>query len=453
MRRRLLLLLVAAALVTTGCSGAGAGTDAQQVVHWLDERPDVASVQERDGRVVVRLDEGRTDEQVWDFVEDFQAYAGPLDDVGDYRLDVDGYDAYLAPVVWGEKDRAETDGALVRALWLRADGRATAVTDGAPYSVSTLVTAPAEDVVGLALDLQQAGVDTDDSIRVASADATMAVQWTTRLDFGADVTTLRHLAALQRRFPHTRGWLSGIAGESEVGVVFSPRDISLDVLRRDHRRLVPWLTGPRAAIGWGTLLTDPGSLAEATADPGTRAAYADLAAVPGLVPSASVDALATDLASLRAARRVLAAHPGAGLGSLGYAPVPAPFVGHERDAVFEVAARLPRERWAAYEKVAGLPGVLEVTPHVGRLVLAAGIDDAQVRAALDVVRTLDPRPAADDVTTTVLVAAEPRGVRRWLGSTELAGDGTAVRGDAGPDERRDDATLERVEAAWADLVG
>ncbi|MEV5003408.1 hypothetical protein [Nocardioides sp. LML1-1-1.1] len=448
--RRALLLLVAAALVLSGCSGAeGGGTDQQKVVRWLDERPDVASVQEQDDQVVVRLEEGRTDDQVWDFVDDFGAYAAPLHALSGFRIDVDGFAAYLPPVGRGSRSRSDAQGDLVRALWFRADGRATAVTDGASVSVSTLVTAPAADVAALALDLQALDVDTGDSIRVQSADGTMGVQWSTRLDFGVDVAALRAMVALQQRFPGTGGWINGVVGATRVGVVFSPRDISLDDLREQAARLVPWLDRDKDAVGWGTLVTSPRGLRDATKDPATRAAYVALAAVPGLAPARYVDVLATDLAGFRAARRVLAAHPRAGLRSLGYAPAPAPFLGQDRDLVVETSADETPSRLASYEKVMALPDVIGVVSHAGRLELAAGIDDEQLRSALAVMRELVPREA----TITVSLAASRTGVRRWVGSTELAPDGKVRRGEAADEERLDDDLLQRVETTWTELVG
>lgn len=448
--RRALLLLVAAALVLAGCSGTeGGGGDQEKVARWLDDRPDVASVRERGEHLVVRLEKGRTDEQVWDFVDDFQAFADDLRDRGSYRLDVDGFDAYLPPFERGRRSRSDAEGDLVRALWFRADGRASAVTDGASVSVSTLVTAPADDVAALALDLQSLDVDTDDSIRVQSADGSMGVQWSTRLDFRADVATLRAVVALQRRFPGTRGWIDGVVGATRVGVVFSPGDISLDDLRTQAARLVPWLDRDRDAIGWGTLVTTPRALPGATKDPATRAAYVALAGVPGLAPARYVDALATDLAAFRAARRVLAAHPRAGLRSLGYAPVPAAFLGRDRDLVVETSVEETPSRLASYEKVMVLPDVVEVVPHTGRLELAVGIDDEQLRTALTEMREIVPSGA----TITVSLAASRTGLRRWVGSTELAADGTVRRDEAADEERLDDDLLQRVETTWTDLVG
>lgn len=450
--RRVLLPLLATALVLAGCSGTESRTGQEKVVHWLDERPDVASVHERGERLVVRLEEGRTDDQVWDFVDAFQAYADDLGDLGDrgsYRLDVDGFDAGLPPTERGGRSRSEAEGDLVRALWLRADGRATAVTDGAAVSVSTLVTAPAADVAALALDLQSLDVDTGDSIRVQSADSSMGVQWSTRLDFGVDVAALRAMVALQRRFPGTAGWIDGVVGATRVGVVFSPRDISLADLREQAGRLVPWLDRERDAIGWGTLITSPRELRSATADPATRAAYVALAAVPGLAPSRYVDALATDLAGFRAARRVLAAHPRAGLRSLGYAPAPSPHLGQDRDLVVETSTGETPSRLTSYEKVMELPDVVGVVPHAGRLELAAGIDDEQLRSALTVMRELAPREAP----LTVLLVASRTGVRRWVGTTELAPDGRVRRGEAADEERLDGDLLQRVETTWTQLAG
>lgn len=432
-----------------GCSGAADGdTDEQQVVHWLDERPDVASVREQGEHVVVRLEEGRTDDEVWEFVDDFQEHVAPLHELATYRVDVDGFAAALSPVPLGNRARSEAEGDLVRALWFRADGRATAVTDGAAVSVSTLVTAPAADVAALALDLQDLGIDTDDSIRVQSPDGSMGVQWSDRLDFGVDLAALRSMVALQDRFPGIRGWITGVTGATRVGVVFSPGDLSLDRLRQESARLVPWLDRDRDALGWGTFVSSPAALREATRDPAVRAAYVALAAVPGLARARYVDVLATDLASFRAARRVLAAHPRVGLRSIAYAPAPATTLGEDRDPVFETTLDLSPERLASYETVIELPDVLEVVPHTGRLVLAAGIDDDQLRTALDVVRDLAPPESG----LTVVLAAARTGLRRMVGSTELAPDGSAgERGEAARDLPRDDALLDRVEAAWARL--
>ncbi|NHA00749.1 hypothetical protein G5V59_14190 [Nocardioides sp. W3-2-3] len=446
--RRVLLLLLAVALVLSGCSGAeSGGTDRQKVVHWLDERPDVASVQERGDRVVVRLEKGRTDDQVWDFVDDFQAYAEDLSDRGSYRLAVDGFDAYLPPIGRGSRSRSEAEGDLVRALWFRADGRATAVTDGAAASVSTLVTAPAADVAALALDLQDIGVDTGDSIRVQSADGRTGVQWSTRLDFDVDVAALRAMVALQRRFPRTGGWINGVAGATRVGVVFSPRDISLDDLRQQAARLVPWLDRDRDAIGWGTLVTSPRGLRDATEDPATRAAYVALAAVPGLAPARYVDVLATGLAGFRAARRVLAANPRARLRSLGYAPAPSPHLGQDPDLVVETFAGETPRRLASYEKVMEPArrdrGGPPPRPAGGSRPAST---TTRLRSALTVMRESAP-PGA---TLTVSLAASRTGVRRWVGTTALAPDGKVRRGAAADEERLDDDLLQRVETTWTE---
>lgn len=450
MRRALLLLVVVATvLATSACGGSAEGPDARRMVHWLDERPDVASVEKRDDRVVVRLDEGRSDEQVWDFVDAFQEYADDVDDRGDYRLDVDGFDAFLSTVPLGGRTRTEAQGDLVRALWFRADGRATRVTDGASVSVSTLVTAPAADVVPLVLDLQEIGVDTGDSIRVQAPDGSMGVQWSTRADFDVDLAVVRSMAALQEDYPGTRGWVNGVAGATRVGVVFSPDDIALDRLRAQSGRLVPWLDRDRDALGWGTLVTSPRDLRAQTREPATRAAYAALAEVPGLVPSRYVDAVATDLDSLRAARRVLRAHPDAGLRSVGYGPVPSTSLGEDRDLVLETTLASPAALVAAQDTVTELPAVLELAPSQGRLVVAAAIDDGALRTALETLAgLLDPQ-----ASVTVTVAAARTGFRRVVGSTTIDPEGVAERGDAVRGERRDDALLERIETTWADLSG
>lgn len=450
-----ILLLLGGALVITGrSSDSDLPGDVDTVVEWLEDRDHVGWVETtnddslRTG-LVVHVAKGADDSEVWDLVDDFQGARtihNARADI-DYTIDVDGFVAHLAThAPSGDEPRAENDGDLVRALWLRADGRAISVGAGDAISTSVRVVAPAPDVAQLALDLDDLGVDTGDSIRVEAPDRSVGIQWTTRLDFGLDTAAVKELVALQERFPGTRGWVEGVAFESSSGIVFSPDDLSLEVLRRDLDRLVPRRTGDRRlSVGWGVLLADHDQFRDQSADAETRRAYVALSRIRGVVGSSEIDVVVTDLEGFRAARRVLRAHPKAWLDTIGYGPAPSWFLGHDRPLVFETDAT-PRPRvLAAYEQVIALEEVVQFAPASGRIQVTPGIDDPDLRIVLEQMKAL-VKPTAVINVSVFDVAVGSDG---WRGDIELAPEGAATLGEQIAPRPSTDALMERIAKLWA----
>lgn len=461
-------LLLAALGLTAGC---GHVTGPEKVADWLSDRSDVASVEvlptadDGDEQVRVHLASGRTDDEVWDFVADFESVAEDADVITDasYDLDVDGFVAYLPSYEPSEGEtRTQAHAELVQALWLRDDGRATSMDDGSAVSVETLVTAPARDVAAVVLGLAATGADTGASIRVSSPDGSVAVEWTTRMDFAPDLAAVRALAALQRRYPATTGWVDGIRGESRTGVVFSPDDISLVAVRRRHATLVPAaLRGEKAEIGWGVAVSDVVSFLDMTQGAAVRRTWEAVSAVPGAVPvglaTLDGDVGATDLVSLRALRRVILAHPHGLVHDIAYTPRPPRFVGHGRDAVFVVPAESRPDVAAAYESLVGLTGLERFQAYGRWIEVREDVDEAQLRTILTTMLTLAPlgdpraaRPQPEGVAAVTVVVVDPATGDVQQAVVELAPDGTAGHRTVGS-QTAPPATVDRIEAVWRDL--
>jgi hypothetical protein len=280
------------------------------------------------------------------------------------------FDAFSALVHPGQVDTADPD--LERALWLRADGRATWFGPGPHFrpgdalsrsGTNPLVLAPATDVVQLALDLDAAVPGVDEvrrSFAVGSPDGSMRVQWS-NYPTGLDRDALSAFATLQGELPGTTGWYDD--SEGTVGVHVDPAALALDEWLERGPELVAGL--PVREVGWGPLRAESfQDLRELGAE--VRPVLGGLLAAPGVRAVTHEGVQVEDLATLDVVRRLLPEE------TFSVVREPSDLIGFAPDPVVSIRDVMKARTQYVLRQVVDLDGVRQLA---GSLVLEADISD------------------------------------------------------------------------------
>ncbi|WP_145807472.1 hypothetical protein [Kribbella amoyensis] len=370
---------------------------ARDRLEWLGgldgvERAEVitSATDPQDDLILLRLTKGLADDAVNALTgkvkKDFESRRG--DYLNSIEVELDGYRGrfYPSPVT-----KRDTD--LERALWLRRDGRATAVTYGASGQV---VTAPASAVAAVALGFEAAAPVSKDrrTHRVESADRQAVVEWAESpyADFRLDRKATQYFADLQARYPGVVGWLS--FPERQAGIHFAATDLTLDALLEAPPKAELF---ERLEVGWG-IVHAPATVFAAALTQEHRRLATELAKVAGVTGlEFRDDGGKPDLASVRVKDRAGYVGAVATLRRIrdAYVPIelvrrPSEYPGRRPTAVFRGSPYDQDAEYRIHAAIADLAGVTEVQigPRAANLSIAQDISDADLTSALKAMATL-----------------------------------------------------------------
>ncbi|WP_353114552.1 hypothetical protein [Microbacterium sp.] len=455
-----LALVGTIAVLVSGCTAVE--QTEEDPAAWASRQDHVSSAElipyddgdgDGDASLSVVLDEGLDDETVHAVVDAFKAHFDGTTGAPSIEVDVDGFRGHVFPAKVGD------DPELRRALWLRADGRATSYGDRYRSKAVShpVVTAPAAVVAQLALDYDDA-VPHDGEVRytmsVESADGTAGVQWdsSVSLGFGIDEEAVGSLAALQERYPGTTGWIDTVGTETTGAVHFSSADVTLDAVAAGG--LVDPKPFVRLELGWGPARGDAPTFAGAFSDPAVRAALQAVSAIDGVTElrseapgSGRAVSVTVDSVAAFEGVRGYAARSGTHLTvRLLRAPV---LFNRFADPVFSVRTDAPPARLDAFRTVVDLPGIraLKLSEKTGYLVVDGDATDRELEATFASLLRL-PGPYA----STVVAVAVPRP----YGADAESALGTLARGTGAVltvDDPVHDDLVARISAAWTTAAG
>lgn len=447
-------MAVTAILVTAGCSSSGSREDPAA---WAGGQDHVAAAElvpyddpSQGTFLRITLDDGLPDATVEAVVHDVKAHFDDESDPPSIDVDVDGFQASVFPGLVTFSDGV-SDPDLDRALWLRADGRATTYGDLFHSTVSShpRVIAAAADVAQLAIDFDAAVTHEHDvrySTSVESADGTAGVEWTTStgLGFGLDPDVVGVFAELQRAHPGTTGWLTsdGVGWKAFVDVV--PDEVPLAAVTTGT--LVDASVFTTLELGWGPARAAADQFAQVFGEPGLRRVLDDLRSLDGVAEIGEEGVVVRNGTALAAVRAYAARTDAEFRISLLRRPV---LYDYPTDPVLTTDTYDPATITAAYTAIADLPGIarLELTESssFGNL----RVDDQVTASELQTAFTALAAPPAPYAETRVYAS-----VPGDYGHDDEVALGTAdadgfTPAPAAAQEHPD--LLDRVEQAWNEV--